>query len=348
MPPLLLFKFGRKASATSWSIALCTMFIVAGFAVAEGLSTSTENLASNFSSEYSLVTKKGSSGPGLFDSTELPVNEIYAFGILVEALVNETDAVVTVFAVRDPGHVLKETLDAPDGAVLVAQGESYPSSIRLTAETSVVVSVSGRYSSTMFPSSWLLGGEALVRQLSGFSEGYRFAIAKGLSDVAASSLVSNGYAVQPLVGIVEFLSSGVEEIKSDAMWVLLPSMFVVAVLAYGFMSSETSDRRHDIGIVKTIGAGRRRILWMLTLNAVVVSAWGGLLGLALGVVLSYGTSTVASSIFSSVFVIKASGWMLAFSYATTVGAAVVGAVLPALSMTFSKPVEDLKEGVRYS
>jgi hypothetical protein len=348
MPSLLLFRFGSKARTTSWGIALCTMFIVASFAVADGLRASTENLAGNFSSEYSLITKKGLSGPTVFDPAGLPSGGSYAFGIFAVATVAETQSRATVFAVNDTELVLKETLSAPRGIVLMGQGQSYPGTITLTAESSVVVSVPGRYSSTMFPSSWLLGDEDLLRQLSGLAEGFNFAIAKDLPDDAGLSLESGGFAVQPLIGIIEFLNSGTEEIRSDAMWVLFPSTFVIAVLAHSFVGSETSDRRHEIGIMKTIGAGRWRILRLLTVNAMVISVWGGVLGLALGVVLSYGVSTAASSLFTSVFMMKAGEELLLYSFIATVGAAVAGAFLPALRMTLSKPVDDLKEAVSSS
>lgn len=345
MEPPLLFRFGPKARSTSLGIALCTMFIVASFAVADGLDTSTDNLASNFSSELSLVTKKGDSGPAAFAVSELPSGESYAFGIFTEALVSETFARVIVFAVDDSGLVLKETYTVPEGVVLAGEGSSYPETVTLSSQSVATVSVPGRYSSTVFPSSWLLGGMPLLRQISGLSEGFNFAIASSLSSVTESSLIEEGFVVQPLIGIVEFLESGIDEIRSDAMWVLLPSGFVIAVLAYSFMGSETADRRHDIGIVKTVGAGRWRILRLLIANALVTGAWGGLLGLALGVVLSYGVSTLASSMFTSVFIVKASAELLAYAYIVTVSAAVAGALLPAIRMTVSKPVDDLKEAM---
>lgn len=341
----LLFRFDSKARSTSLGIALCTMFIVASFAVADGLRASTENLAGSFSSEYSMVIKKGSSGPVAFGPEELPSGSTYALGLFVDAAVLETETRVIVFFVHDPALALKETLTAPDGSVLSGQGYSYPTTVTLVAESAVSVSVPGKYASAMFSPSWLLGGEGVLRQLSGISNGYNFAIARDLSDDASAALESSGFAAQPLIGIVEFLDAGIEEIRSDAMWILLPSAFVIAVLSYSFMGSETSDRRHDIGIIKTIGAGRWRILLLLTANAVVISAWGGILGLALGIVLSYGTSTVASSLFTSVFIIRASEELLLYSFLATVGAAVAGAVLPALRMTLSKPVDDLKEVV---
>ncbi len=344
----LLFRFGPKARSTSVGIALCTMFIVASFAVADGLRASTENLAGTFSSEHYLVIRKGDSGPSAFSLAELPSDASYASGVFVEAHVSETRERVTVFSVRDPDGVLKETLAAPEGSVLKGQDRSYPGTIELAAVATVTVSVAGSYSSTMFPSGWLLGSETTTRLLSGIAEGFNFAIAKNMSAEVASALRSDGFVTQPLVGIIEFLDSGMEEIRSDAMWVLLPSAFVIAVLAYSFVGSETSDRRHDIGIIKTIGAGRWKILGLLTFNALIMSAWGALLGLALGIVLSYATSTAASSMFMSVFIVKAGEELLLYSYLVTVAAAVAGGIIPALRMTLSTPVDDLKEAISSS
>jgi putative ABC transport system permease protein len=163
-----------------------------------------------------------------------------------------------------------------------------------------------------------------------------------------AALEEQGFVVQPLIGIIDFLNSGVHEIKNDAVWVLIPSAFVIAVLAYSFIGSETADRRHDIGIVKTLGAGRKRVLGYLLLNALVISAWGGLLGVALGVVLSYALSTAASAMFTSVFMIETSEMLLVVSFFATVGAGVLGALIPAVKMTLTSPVQDLKEVAPFS
>jgi ABC-type antimicrobial peptide transport system permease subunit len=64
--------------------------------------------------------------------------------------------------------------------------------------------------------------------------------------------------------------------------------------------------------------------------------------------LSYGVSTLASSMFTSVFVIKVSESLLLLSFIVTVGAGVAGALFPALKMTLSSPVEDLKEVAPFS
>lgn len=319
------------------------MFIVASFSVADGLRTSTENLADNFSSEYSLVTKPSPTGLEQFDQEDMPEGLAVAGGIFVDAGIAGSENRVTVFAFNDSSSVLDEAFSVSGSNVLAGQGYDYPAELTLVSATSVTVSVAGRFSSSMFPSAWLLGEIGLLRELSSFSTGYNFAIARDLGADRISNLESSGFSVQPMVGIVEFLDSGIEEIRADATWVLIPSAFVIAILAYSFLGSETFDRRHDIGIVKTVGAGRWKILYYLMLNALVISAWGGVLGVALGIMLSYGASTFASAFFTSVFVIKASVPLMVLSFAVTVLAGMVGALLPAVKMTLTKPVDDLKE-----
>ena len=348
MRSLLLFRFGPRARSTSWGIALCTMFIVASFSVADGLRTSTENLADNFSSEYSLVTKPSSTGLEFFGQEEMAEGVSIAGGILVDAAIVGSEDRVIVFAVDDQNGVLDEAFSVSESDVLVGQGYDYASEITLVAESSVTVDVAGRFSSSMFPSAWMLGGMALLRELSSAPTGYNFAVALGLGAGSVEELETSGFSVQPMIGIIEFLDSGIREIQADATWILIPSTFVIAVLAYSFVGSETFDRRHDIGIVKTVGAGRWKILYYLMLNALVISAWGGALGVALGIVLSYGTSTVASALFTSVFIIKASVPLMAVSFAVTVLAGLLGSLLPAAKMTLTKPVEDLKEVAPFS
>lgn len=348
MRSLLLFRFGPRARSTSWGIALCTMFIVASFSVAGGLKTSTENLADNFSSEYSLITKSSPTGLDFFGPDEIVEGVSLAGGIFVDAAIVGSEDRVIVFAVDDQSGILDETFLVSGSSVLVGQSYDYPSEITLVSESSVTVSVAGRFSSSMFPSSWILGGVDLLRELSSATSGYNFAVARDLGTESASSLENTGFSVQSMIGIIEFLDSGVEEIQADATWVLIPSTFVIAVLAYSFVGSETSDRRHDIGIVKTVGAGRWKVLYYLMLNALVISAWGGALGVALGIVLSYGTSTVASALFTSVFIIKASVSLLVVSFVVTILAGFLGSLLPALKMTLTRPVEDLKEVAPFS
>jgi len=343
---LPLFRFSSRAKSTSYGIALCTMFIVASFSIVDGLRTSMDTLKDNFLAEYSIVTLPDESGPELFPDTALSsVSGKTAFGMFVDVLAHPSMEEVTVFAVDDPNNVLPESIAASGKDVLVGQSLQLSGDIVL-GQTNVTVV--GKFSSSLFPSDWILGSRGLLDELIGEVGMYNFAIVKGLSEPEAVGLMSNGFSTQAAVGIVDFLDSSVREVESDATWALFPSVFVIAVLAYSFIGSETADRRHDIGILKTVGAGRWRILSYLLANAAAISAWGGLLGLALGIVLSYAVSTVASAMFTSVFVIRAGELLLLSSFAATVGAGVMGAILPSIRMTLSSPVKDLKEVAPFS
>ena len=341
MRGLPLFRFGRRARSTSLGIALCTMFIVASFSVVSGIRASTENLRDNFEPDYFLLAKPTQQGLSFFAVSDLgDVSGKTALGTFVECHVAPISESLTVFSIKDPSHVLKETLTEPsDTDVLVGTDLNLPMNITLGSTLATVI---GKFSSSIFSPLWILGSSTLVGGLAG-DDGSNFALSKGLSDIEISTLEKLGFSVTPMTGIVQFLDSGINEIENDALWVLVPSAFVIGVLAYSFIGSETADRRHEIGIVKTIGAGRRRVMWYLLADAAIICAWGGLLGVAFGIILSYGISTAASSAFSSVFIVRAPATLILAAYACTVLAGVAGALLPAAKMTLSSPVADLKE-----
>jgi putative ABC transport system permease protein len=350
MRSLPLFKFGPRARSTSWGIALCTMFIVASFSVAGGLRTSMDKLASNFSAENYLVTMPGETGPEFFSVEDLEsIYGQYAVGAFVDATVLPQNMSVTVFALEDKWNAVGELYYVTGDNLLVGTALQISGDVTLIGPQEVSASVSGRFSSSIFPNDWATGSMALLSELTGQTDDlYNFAITKSLNASAVAGLEGKGFTVQPLIGIIEFLDSGVNEIESDTTWVLLPSAFVIAVLAYSFLGSETADRRHDIGIIKTLGAGRRRVLAYLLLNALAISAYGGLLGVALGVVVSYALSTAASAMFTSVFIIESSEVLLLMAFMATLAAGVLGALIPALRMTYTSPVQDLKEVAPFS
>ena len=350
MRSLPLFKFGDRARSTSWGIALCTMFIIASFSIAGGLETSMDKLTSNFSTDRYLVTLPGDDDLEFIPSSAFePFFYKTATGTAVEAFVMPFNETVTVFSIYDRFGVLPERFYVYSANLLIGPAVSMSGEITLVTNNTVVANIGGRYSSSFFPPSWILGQEELINSLTGrSSDTYNFAVIRGLNATEIAGLEAQGFSVQPLIGIIDFLQSGVREIKNDAVWVLIPSAFVIAVLAYSFIGAETADRRHDIGIVKTLGAGRKRVLGYLMVNALVISAWGGFLGVALGVVLSYALSTAASAMFTSVFLIETSEILLIVSFLATIGAGVLGALIPAVKMTLTSPVQDLKEAAPFS
>ncbi|MCU0853253.1 MAG: ABC transporter permease [Thermoplasmata archaeon] len=340
LPPL--FKFGPRARSTSWGIALCTMFIVASFSVVDGLGVSMDTLQDNFNSDYSLLVSSDESYLAYFEKGSLgDFEDRVAYGVYNEILGVDADIRHQVFALDDPHGILPESFSVSGNQVLAGLDLNVSGGLSLEGTN---VTVIGKFSSTIFSPAWLLCSMDLMEGFTDRPGERNFAIAGQLTRAEVSEIESLGFSVVEMVGIVQFLDSGMDEIETNAIWVLVPSSFVIAVLAYSFLGMETADRAHDIGILKTVGAGRRKILSYLLFNALAMSAWGAALGLALGIVLSYGVSTLASAMFTSVFTVHASEWILALSFLATVGAGCVGALFPALRMTLTSPVHDLKEG----
>lgn len=322
------------------------MFVVASFSVVGGLQTSMDRLMNAFSEDLFLVTMPGDSGPGFFSPSQLSGLEARsALGIWTEAWAEPANRTVRVFSLTDPHRVLPESLAAPPEGVLVGARLNLSGAIALSG---LQTTVAGRYSSSLFPSEWVLAGVEFVQRLASQPGRFNFAVSSALTRDEISSLETRGFVVQGMTGIVPFLRSSVDEVESDAYLAIVPSAVAVGILAYSFVGAETADRRHDIGILKTLGAGRRRILSYLAANAVIVCAYGGLVGLALGIVLSYGVAMAASSVFASVFVIETSERLLLVAFLATVLAGLAGAMPAALRMTITSPIEDLREVTPYS
>ncbi|OGS42996.1 MAG: hypothetical protein A3K76_01130 [Euryarchaeota archaeon RBG_13_57_23] len=344
MRQLPLFKFGSRAKSTSLGIALCTMFIVASFSVVNGLGSSMDNLSATFESDYSLITRPGDEGMSYFEELEIDeISDRLALGVVTSARILPYDEMVTVFSVADTYGILPAPIGQSTETVLKSKLDYSLGAITLVGTATLDLTLGGTYSSSLFPSDWLLASQNVTWALTTQVGRYNYAIAESLDDSGLDLLEERGFSVQPMVGIIDFLESGVGEIRSDMSWVLLPSAFVIAVLAYSFIGAEVSDRRHEIGILKTLGAGRLRVMSYLLGDALLISAWGGVLGISLGIVLSYAISTSASAVFTSVFVMRVDEWLVVIAFLATVAAGVLGALLPATRMTISSPVEDLKE-----
>lgn len=89
-------------------------------------------------------------------------------------------------------------------------------------------------------------------------------------------------AVYPSVVITEFLNS----IVGNVQWILLiMAVLIVIVAGLGIMVSiynSMSDRRHEIAIMRALGAGRVTVMLVILLESILLSLGGGLLGVLLG------------------------------------------------------------------
>ncbi len=345
MSHLPVFRLGSRARSTSLGIALCTMFIVASFSVVGGLKASMDRLESNFSSNYYLVTRSDGLAP--FDPADITsILDKAAYGYFVDVTLDVAPGSAAAFCLQGDISLFPSVAQPSWAEVYVPSGVPFgPFTLDGPAGTMQVKAV-GLLVTDLFPTDWILGSRELVDTLSGESGKANFAITDSLTADNRAHLASDGFSVQSTTGIIDFLGQSIDQIQDDVALVLLPSTFVVAMLSYGFIGAETADKRHEIGVLKTIGLGRRKILSYLLSNAFLVSLWGGLLGLALGILVSYGLSTAASALFTTAFIMRVDPSLLLLALIATVVASLAGSLVPAMRMTLTRPVQDLKEAPR--
>ncbi|MGE4273851.1 MAG: ABC transporter permease [Desulfitobacterium sp.] len=137
----------------------------------------------------------------------------------------------------------------------------------------------------------------------------------------------------------EILES-MEEI-SQTMSLLLGGIAGISLLVGGIgvmniMLVSVTERTREIGIRKAIGAGSTDILLQFLIEAVVLSLIGGLIGILLG----WGGSLLASSIFGVAASVSLGSVVMAFGFSAVIG--IVFGVVPARKAAAMNPIEALR------
>jgi macrolide transport system ATP-binding/permease protein len=125
------------------------------------------------------------------------------------------------------------------------------------------------------------------------------------------------------------------------MTVLLATIATVSLVVGGIgimniMLVSVTERTREIGIRKAIGARRRDILAQFLVEAVTVSATGGLLGIALG----WGATLLISKVTGWATAVTAGSVIIAFVFSSAVG--IVFGLWPARKAARLHPVEALR------
>jgi putative ABC transport system permease protein len=111
------------------------------------------------------------------------------------------------------------------------------------------------------------------------------------------------------------------------------SLGVAGILIMNVMLVSVTERTGEIGLLKALGATRRRILELFLLEATILSVLGALAGLAFG----YFGSWVLGRIFPALPVVPPS-WAVVAALATALATGIVFGVLPARRAAILDPV----------
>lgn len=128
----------------------------------------------------------------------------------------------------------------------------------------------------------------------------------------------------------------------DALTVALAAIAAISLSVAGIgimnvMLVSVSERTREIGLLRALGAGRRQILAIFLAEAILLSAAGGVTGVAFG-------GLVVAALVRAVPALPASppAWAVAAALATSLGVGVVFGLLPARQATRLDPVAALQ------
>lgn len=114
------------------------------------------------------------------------------------------------------------------------------------------------------------------------------------------------------------------------------SLVVGGIGVMNIMLVSVSERNHEIGVRKAVGASSRNILMQFLLEAMILSILGGIFGLILGYILAFIISTITP------FAPFISWEIILVTFLTTVVVGIVFGIYPALKAAAKNPIDSLK------
>jgi putative ABC transport system permease protein len=145
----------------------------------------------------------------------------------------------------------------------------------------------------------------------------------GEDDVTVLTQAALSKTFDSILGALTMALAGIAAISLGVAGILIMNVMLVSV----------TERTGEIGLLKALGATRRRILELFLLEATILSVLGALAGLAFG----YFGSWVLGRIFPALSIVPPS-WAVVAALATALATGIVFGVLPARRAAILDPV----------
>jgi putative ABC transport system permease protein len=136
--------------------------------------------------------------------------------------------------------------------------------------------------------------------------------------------------------IVEMLNDFLKEIRIGAIVIGIITLFGAVIGLMNIMLVSVAERTREIGVRKTVGATRRRILDQFLVEAIVIGQLGGIFGIILGIAIG----NAVSALIGSSFIIPW-GW-IGLGVALCVIVALASGILPAIKAAKLDPIDSLR------
>jgi putative ABC transport system permease protein len=150
------------------------------------------------------------------------------------------------------------------------------------------------------------------------------------------------FLVQTQAGLVEQITVIVGALTAFLGAVVAISLVVGGVGIMNIMLVSVTERTKEIGLRKALGATRKDILRQFLLEAVMLTATGGIIGVLFGTVIAYGASLVLAQVVSESwqFVFPIGGALLGVLVSAGVG--LIFGIYPASQASKKSPIEALR------
>jgi putative ABC transport system permease protein len=136
-----------------------------------------------------------------------------------------------------------------------------------------------------------------------------------------------------MTNLYESLTTG---LYSVAVGIGAISLLVGGIGIMNIMLVAVTERTREIGVRKAIGARKRDILWQFLVESVVISALGGLIGIAIG----FGLANLVASVSPIPANVSVLSIVVGLGFSTTVG--LFFGLYPASKAAKLDPIEALR------
>ncbi|MDO9180816.1 MAG: ABC transporter permease [Bacteriovorax sp.] len=150
---------------------------------------------------------------------------------------------------------------------------------------------------------------------------------------------SNAYKLQNMADVQKALSS-----SSKTMSMLLMSIATISLLVGGIgimniMLVSVTERTKEIGIRKSIGAMNKDILLQFLIETIVISSFGGILGIITGILIAI----LLKVVLKQNIVVGMDSILLSFAFSSFIG--LFFGILPAKKASELRPIEALRASI---
>ena len=127
-----------------------------------------------------------------------------------------------------------------------------------------------------------------------------------------------------------------ESTNKQLVWIAAISLLVGGIGVVNIMLVSVTERTGEIGLKKALGAVKARILAQFLVEAAVLTLLGGILGVGVGVVLSFVIGSVSE------VPVLISAWSILLSVGVSIAIGLLFGLLPAIKASRLNPIEALQ------